>query len=70
MNGQTVFTNRDEGLRQIAEDHFAALEDVNLMGKYGITEHETKLEWTFDNVYEAIMACNYLANHFEYCHRF
>lgn len=70
MNGTTVYTNKDEGLKDIAEDHFAALEDVNLMGKHGVKEHDSKYEWIFDNVYEAIMACNYLANYFEYCHRF
>ena len=70
MNGTTVYTNKDEGLKRIAEDHFAALEDVNLMSKHGVIDHDSKYEWKFDNVYEAIMACNYLANHFEFCRRF
>ena len=70
MSGQTVFTNKDNELKNIAEHHFEMLEDNNLMGKYGVTEHESKLEWKFDSIYDAIMATNYLCNHFEYCHRF
>lgn len=70
MSGHIVFTNKDEGLRKLAESHFEALEDTNLMSKYGVKEHDSKLEWIFDSVYDAIMAANYLSNHFEYCHRF
>ena len=70
MNGLIVFTNKDEGLRNIAESHFVALEDTNLMDKYCVTEHESKYEWKFESVFDAIMAANYLCNHFEYCHRF
>lgn len=70
MSGQTVFTNKDEFLKNLAEHHFEQLEDNNLMGKHGVKEHESKIEWIFDSVYDAIMAANYLANHFEYCHRF
>lgn len=70
MSGQTVFTNKDEFLKNLAEHHFEQLEDNNLMGKHGVKEHESKIEWRFDSVYDAIMAANYLANHFEYCHRF
>lgn len=70
MNGQTVFTNKDMELKAIAESHFALLEDNNLMDKFGVKEHESKLEWEFDSVWDAIQAANYLANHFEYVHRF
>ena len=69
MSGHTVFTNKDESLKKIAENHFEQLEDVSLMGKYGVEDHETKLEWIFDSVFDAITAANYLSNYFEYCHR-
>lgn len=70
MSGITVYTNKDEALKKIAENHFEQLEDVSLMGKYGVKDHESKLEWIFDSVYDAIVAANYLSNYFEYCHRF
>ena len=70
MSGQTVFTNKDEALKEIARNHFETLEDSSLMGKYGVKDHESKIEWTFDSVFDAIMAANYLSNYFEYCHRF
>lgn len=70
MSGQTVFTNKDEALKNIAQNHFEQLEDISLMGKYGVKDHESKIEWTFDSVFDAIMAANYLSNYFEYCHRF
>ena len=70
MSGLTVFTNKDEGLKNIAQNHFEQLEDVCLMGKYGVKDHESKIEWTFDSVFDAITAANYLSNYFEYCHRF
>ena len=70
MSGQTVFTNKDETLKQIAKKHFEILEDNHLMEKYGVKDHESKIEWTFGSVFDAIMAANYLSNYFEYCHRF
>lgn len=70
MSGLTVFTNKDEGLKNLAENHFEALEEVNLMNKPEVKDHDSKIEWSFANVYDAIMGANYLSNHFEYCHRF
>lgn len=70
MSGNVIYTNKDESLKNSVEEHFKALEEVGLMGGYKAIEHESKYEWKFENVYDAIMASNYLSNHFEYCHRF
>lgn len=70
MSGQAVFTNKDEALKNLVLHHFEQLEDSNLMGKFRAKDHESKIEWTFETVFDAIMAANYLSNYFEYCHRF
>ena len=70
MSGVTVFTNKDKALKDIAEEHFTQLEAVNLLGKHEVKDHDSKIEWSFENVFDAIMATDYLCNHFEYCHRF
>ena len=69
MSGQTVYTNKDEVLKNIAQNHFEQLEDASLMSKYGVKDHESKIEWSFENIFDAIMAANYLSNYFEFCHR-
>lgn len=70
MSGNVIYTNKDEALKNSVEEHFQALEAVGLMGEYKVIDHESKYEWKFENVFDAIMASNYLSNHFEYCHRF
>lgn len=70
MSGNVIYTNKDESHRESVEEHFQSLEAVGLMEEYKVIEHESKYEWKFENVYDAIMASNYLSNHFEYCHRF
>lgn len=70
MNGQTVYTNREEGNKRTARSHFEQMEDANLMDKWDVVDHESKLEWKFTSVWDAIQAAEYLANHFEYIRRF
>lgn len=69
LAGKKVITNKDEGLKNIALNHFSQMEDINLMGKFNVVDHASIYEWIFDSVYDAIIAANYLANHFEFCQR-
>ena len=66
MSGHTVLTNKDNALRATAEGYF----ETYSMGNFKVIEHKSKLEWRFDSLCDAIIAANYLCNHFEYCHRF
>lgn len=70
MSGLIVFTNKDEGLKGYAKNHFSILKENGLIGEVKTKDHDSKIEWSFANVYDAIMGANYLSNHFEYCHRF
>lgn len=69
MPGHKVITNKDEGLKKIALNHFSQMEDNNLMGKFNVVDHASIYEWNFDSVYDAIIGANYLANYFEFCQR-
>ncbi len=70
MTGLNVYTNKDESLKGYAKNHFSILEENNLIGKVETKDHDSKIEWNFESVYDAIIGANFLSNHFEYCHRF
>lgn len=61
-----VITNKNKMAEQLCKDKFAAMEDAGLMDKYSVIEHETKLEWSFDNPWDLFTATEYMANKFEY----
>lgn len=61
-----VITNKNKMAEQLCKDKFAAMEDAGLMDKYSVVEHETKLEWLFDNPGDAFAATEYMANKFEF----